>query len=98
MREELTELLTLCLSEYASDADLEATNFDGSTVLYGDGAVLDSLGLVMVVTNYEQQVNDRFGKSIVLADERAMSMKRSPFRSVEALSEYAETLLREEAA
>ena len=63
------------------------------TVLFGEGSQLDSLGLVSLIVATEQQVQEAFGKSIVLADERAMSQKRSPFRTVSSLSEYIGTLL-----
>ena len=63
-------------------ADLDAT-------LYGEGSALDSIGLVNVVMTAEAQVADRTGVDIVLASEAAMSRKRSPYRSLRALAEFA---------
>jgi hypothetical protein len=34
-------------------------------------------------------VREQFGGSLVLADERAMSQTRSPFRTVGSLADYA---------
>jgi len=39
---------------------------------------LDSLGLVSVVLDVEQKVNDRYGLSISLADDRSVSTAEEP--------------------
>lgn len=62
---------------------------DPDAVLFGDGSALDSMGLVNVVMAAEQYVSDEIGDDIVLASEAAMSRKRSPYRSLRALAEYA---------
>jgi acyl carrier protein len=66
------------------------------TQLFGRGSKLDSLGLVNLIVLVEEKVSDHFGRSITLADERAMSQKSSPFRTVKSLSEYILTLLLED--
>jgi acyl carrier protein len=63
--------------------------------LYGSSSELDSLGLVNFVVAAEHNVERAFGKSIVLADDRALSREPSPFGSVRALAEYIEVLLEE---
>lgn len=65
------------------------------TVLFGEGGHLDSLGLVGFLVAVEQQVEETCGKAITLADEKAMSQKRSPFRTVGTLAEYINSLLDE---
>lgn len=67
------------------------------TVLFGESGMLDSLGLVNLIVGVEQRLEEDFGASVTLADEKAMSLKNSPFRSVKTLAEYAATLLSEEA-
>jgi len=57
---------------------------------------LDSLGLVNMIVLVEEKTQDKFGKSVTIADERAMSQKNSPFRTVRSLSEYLFTLLSKE--
>jgi acyl carrier protein len=59
-----------------------------STYLIGSGSLLDSLGLVNLIVDLEQRLADEYGISITLADERAMSQKHSPFRTVGSLAEY----------
>jgi acyl carrier protein len=68
---------------------------DPSTLLYGIDARLDSLDLVTLIILTEQKVQDKTGKSITLANEKALSMRSSPFRSVGSLREYVMSLLQE---
>ncbi len=68
------------------------------TVLFGRSGSLDSLGLVNLIVAVEQGLEETFGVSLVLADEKAMSQKNSPFRTVKALAEYVGVLLSEDAA
>lgn len=56
--------------------------------LFGQGGYLDSLGLVSVVLDVEDLVNEATGRSLVLSDDRAMSQARSPFRTIAAFVEY----------
>lgn len=71
---------------------------DPDAVLFGDGRVLDSAGLVTFIVEVERAVNERHGIDISLADERAFSQSRSPFRSLNALVEYVEESIEEQSA
>ena len=68
------------------------------TILYGNDGQLDSLDLVRLVVSFEQRLATAFQRDVSLTDERAMSQKNSPFRSVESLAAYATSLLEETAA
>jgi len=57
------------------------------------GETLDSMGVVFLVAELEDRISDEFGLSVSLADERAMSQKTSPFRSIHTLSKYVEKLI-----
>jgi D-alanine--poly(phosphoribitol) ligase subunit 2 len=63
--------------------------------LFGRGSRLDSLGLVNLIVSVEEKINDKFGISISLADEKAMSQKNSPFLSVDSLAEYILQIIKE---
>lgn len=65
------------------------------TKLYGAEGGLDSLALVSFITDLEEKISDKFDKQIVLADEKAMSARTSPFRDIETLSLYIKNLLEE---
>ena len=65
------------------------------TVLFGKDGRLDSLGLVNLLVIIEQNIEDEFDVIITIADEKAMSQKRSPFRTIGTLADYIDMFLRE---
>ena len=68
---------------------------DKSTMLFGKDGVLDSLTLVNLIVAAEQKVQEILNIAITLADDRAMSQKNSPFKSVESLANYIVMLVKE---
>lgn len=64
------------------------------TVLLGRGGAVDSMGLVRFVLLVERQLQDDFGAAVSLTDEKAMSQRNSPFRTIRTLAEYASGCLR----
>jgi len=66
------------------------------TQLFGRGSKLDSLGLVNLIVMVEEKALDEFDAIITIADERAMSQKNSPFRTIRSLSEYVLELIKEQ--
>src|SRR5438132_1795728 len=65
------------------------------TRLLGAQSGLDSLYLVSLLITIEREVEDSIGVSLTLADERALSMKESPFRTIESLASYIGVLISE---
>ena len=65
------------------------------TVLMGSDGKLDSLALVNLIVVIEQNIEDKFDVSITIADERAMSQKHSPFRTIGTLANYIDMLLKD---
>lgn len=66
--------------------------------LYGQEGVLDSLELVTMVVAVEEAIEDEMDAYIVLADEKAMSQRTSPFLTIGTLADYAARLIEEETA
>lgn len=66
------------------------------TGLYGANGNLDSIGLVSLLMDIEERVTDEFDCDVSLTDERAMSRKNSPFRTIKTLSDYIYKLLEKE--
>ena len=62
--------------------------------IFGPDSPLDSLGLVGLLLDIEEGLQ-AIGCEVVLSDERAVSQKRSPFRSMQSLVSYVGTLARE---
>jgi hypothetical protein len=68
------------------------------TLLFGRSGVLDSNGLVILIVTIEEKIEDEFGVSLTIADEKALSQEKSPFISVETLADYIALLLLENKA
>ena len=85
------------IKEVTSSIGTDSNNIDINTdsIIYGDNSPIDSLALVSLIIAVEQSMEDEFGITITLADERAMSLDNSPFRSVGSLADYIEDLLEE---
>ena len=64
-------------------------------ILFGQSGHLDSMGLVNFIITLEEMLKEEFSINIVLADERAMSQKNSPFRTVSSFADYILILLEE---
>ncbi|HLH34435.1 MAG TPA: acyl carrier protein [Alloacidobacterium sp.] len=64
-----------------------------STRLFG--GALDSVNVVTLIVEVEEQIAERCGASITIADDHAMSRQRSPFRTIGSLAEYVQDLMAE---
>ena len=96
MKEKIQELIIHSVKELNEELENESLNNPTTqTKLYGSSGALDSLALVSLITDLEDIISDEFEQDIVLADEKAMSQRTSPFRSVESLSLYIQKLLEE---
>lgn len=58
------------------------------TPVFGGEDGIDSLSLVSLVVRLEELVEDRFERSVTLADEKAMSSRNSPYRTVGTLTDF----------
>lgn len=74
------------LAEEGRDANV---TLDADTTLFGTDGLLDSMGLVALIVAVEQQLQDRYGRPVALADEKALSQRNSPYRSIRTLAAYA---------
>ena len=66
---------------------------DKNTEIFGTKGALDSLGLVEFLVSLEQKIETAYDTSLTIADEKAMSQKNSPFRTVNSLSNFLEIRL-----
>lgn len=59
-----------------------------STVFRGEGAALDSLGLVNLLVATEDEYRQEFGREISLAPELTLPAEQSSFKSAQTLADY----------
>ncbi len=67
------------------------------TPIFGEEGQLDSLGLVAMIVEVEDIIEREYGIALVLASERAMSARRSPFATVATFATYIRELIEEPA-
>ncbi len=89
MRDKAVVLVKEAVSELNEELDYDSLrDVNDQTPLFGGESGIDSLSLVMLVTTLESAIFDELGCTVSLADEKAMSMRNSPYRSVGALAEF----------
>lgn len=66
---------------------------DDDIKLFGPDGIFDSMGLVLFLSELEARLKASTGIQFVLADDRAFSEQRSPFRSLESLLASIESLM-----
>lgn len=86
--EKIESLVIESVEILAKDFEIDGlSEVTPESLLYCEGGTLDSMALVNLVADIEDAVADKFKTVISLADDRAISAKHSPFRSVKDLSE-----------
>jgi hypothetical protein len=81
----MVKLLQSSLEEHGSAEMITAAP---DSPLVGADAVVSSLALVSFITDVEASLAQDFAFDAVLVNEKALSRKNSPFRSIEVLADY----------
>ena len=93
-RDRIVAIIVDCLKTLGRELDQEdLLTANEGTRLFGEKSGIDSIGLVALIADIEDQVSRETGKNVVIADERALSLLHSPFRRVGTLADYIVTLL-----
>ena len=66
----------------------EANRFSDETLLYASNGILNSIELVMLIVDVEQELRSKYKIAIVIASSKAMSQKNSPFHSVNSFTNF----------
>lgn len=97
MREKISKTVIAVIEEFNGTYEQKIPIHLGEDApLFGKDGVLDSLGLVSLIVMIEQALEDELELSLILADEKAMSQKTSPFLQAGLLIDYIYTLVEEE--
>jgi len=95
-REEALKVVVACLKDAVEQfGGTDAPEITSDTVIVGQGAVLDSIGVVSLIVDIEQRLEMDHDISVTLASEKAMSQRNSPFRNVGVLAEHVCTVIAE---
>ena len=91
------EALKEGLDSSSDEARVVAINkADENTRLFGGGGLLDSMGVVILLSDLEDKLDDEYDVILSLASDSTMSKTRSPFRNVKSLAKYIIAAVEEE--
>jgi acyl carrier protein len=98
-RKDAYDIVIASLNEVFAQTGVPAPEGLGEeTVLVGNDPVLDSLGVVQLIVEVEQRVEQGHSISITLANDKAMSARNSPFRTVGVLADHVVATAQEAAS
>lgn len=90
MKDKVLEILKDAVSDLNEELQYESLENPGEdTVLFGGDDGIDSLSLVRLVIDVEQRLKEELNLDASLADEKAMSARRTPYRTVGTLADFA---------
>jgi len=81
-------LLQQTLDAHLLDQGGEAVPATADLPLIGEDAAVSSMALVTYIADVESTLMENYDLTLTLVSERALSRKKSPFRSVNALADY----------
>jgi acyl carrier protein len=87
-RQVALELVRGCVVEALAMVGAPEQEVTEATVLVGPGTAIDSIAIVSLVVDVEQKLEQDHRVSVTLANDKAMSAKNSPFRTVGVLTDY----------
>ncbi len=94
MKDKVINIINTVVKEYGEQTqNKQLADPYIDTALFGQKAVIDSIGLVTIIVGTEQKIEEELRESITLADERAMSQKNSPFLTIGTLADYITNLI-----
>lgn len=90
---DMLELLQGTLDSHVLDEGGDAVRATPELILIGESAAVTSMALVSFIADVESTLQEKHNLTVTLVSERALSRKKSPFRSVDALAEYVVELV-----
>lgn len=77
----------------SSHSDEEVV-LSASTILFGDGAIVDSLTLVNIIVDVEDVIREYLGLEVSLTDDEAVFREPSPYATIGNLLTYISEVTR----
>jgi hypothetical protein len=97
-KQELVEMMLELLQDVLDENDEgEGLKAAPEAPLVGPEAIVTSMSLVSFITDVELAIDETWNSELMLVNEKALSREKSPFRSIDALSDYVLELAAEQA-
>lgn len=90
---DMLEILQGTLDGHVLDQGGDAVRATPELTLIGENAAVTSMALVSFIADVESTLMEKYNLQLTLVSERALSRKKSPFRSVDALADYVVELV-----
>jgi hypothetical protein len=84
----MIEILQGTLDSHRLDEGGDAVQATADLPLIGEDAAVASMALVSFIADVESTLAENYNLTLTLVSERALSRKKSPFRTIEALADY----------
>ena len=81
-------MLQQTLDAHILDQGGEAVRASADLPLIGEDAAVSSMALVSYIADVESTLMENYNLTLTLVSERALSRKKSPFRTITALADY----------
>lgn len=81
-------MLQQTLDAHILDQGGEAVRASADLPLIGEDAAVSSMALVSYIADVESTLMENYNITLTLVSERALSRKKSPFRTINALADY----------
>jgi hypothetical protein len=90
MKEQVLAFVIDAARNLVAEQGIELTEeLNENTRLFGQNGLLDTLALVSLVITVEEGIEQKFGVRVEIADDKALSQKHSPYRTIGTLAAYA---------
>jgi len=95
--EKLLELISKSVEEVMLENNDPVIETTADTIIFGDGGILDSLGLVSLIVKLEEIIDDYTGQDIQIVDEDALlNSDNNPLKTPASLAGLIMRKLNEE--
>ena len=96
MNNKIFEIVITTINEFNEESDNKIDISNGrESELFGGNSTVDSLELVNLIVEIEENISDKFNKNITITSEKAMSRNTSPFINIGTITDYIEEILNE---
>lgn len=94
MKNEVNKIIKICVEEVIKNWDIQTSHIiDDNFPIFNKESDFSSINVVSLIINLEEEINNNFKKSIILANDKAFSAVNSPFKNIKSLTEYIYELL-----
>ena len=89
MKERVLSVLREAIGELNEELGYESLEtVSENTPIFGGEEGIDSISLARLISDIELALSEKMDIEVILADEKAMSMRHSPYRTVGTLTDF----------